>query len=370
MVVGTAFGRELKRLIGRDYGTEAAFGRAVGWSQGRVAQIVRAPRGRVSYSVLETVLSGFTTFADQERLYLAWRESHAPPPAERPYSAEWSDEEVLGFIATCPRLLEQGQHSTVAVTLTQMWQAFAPDPRRYELALATGEALQDLWSCVSRHALVIQAARNNLALAVERGDRPAQLRGMWREGLAVRPLDSAAQARPGSAYETAKEAVAVWNPMDGAGRRAKHDLACSLVRDRAALASTLFRHGLVGTGFVAARLGTLQRSLTDPASQNHLVLGKEVEARLLADLGRTDAAISSLESALTLAGKDDLTARVKCDVTKVRVLVLDGEFDTAGRVLDGAIKVAERGMMLPYYKKLADFEQLILGRQKPQKPRR
>jgi hypothetical protein len=367
MVAGTAFGRELKRLIGRDYGTEAEFGRAVGWSQGRVAQIVRAPRGRVSYSVLETVLTGFTTFADQERLYLAWRESHAPPPVERPFSDDWSAEQSLGFIAACPRLLEQGRHRTVAVTLEQMWRAFAPDPRRYELALATGEALQDLWSCVSRHALVIQAARSNLALAVERGDRPAQLRGMWREGLAVRPLDSAAQAKPGSAYETAKEAVAAWSPKGGDGRRTKHDLACSLVRDRAALASTLFRHRLADLDFVAARLGTLQRSLEDPASPNHLVLGREVEARLLADLGQTDDALCALGSARSLAGEDDLTARVKCDVTKVRVLILDREFDAAGRVLNGAIEVAERGMMLPYYKKLADFEQQLVDGRRQQR---
>ena len=364
----TRFGRELKRLIARDYGTETEFGKWVGWSQGRVSQIVRAPAGRVSHAVLDTVLAGFPSVADQEALHLAWQESHAPSPLARPFSDGWSEEEALGFIASCPRLLEQGRHRAVSATLSAMWQLYAADPRRYRLALATGEAAQDLWSCVSRHALVIQAARANLQLAAEHGDRPALLRGMWREGLAVRPLDSAAQARPGSAYEVAKEAVTEWSPKGSVGKRAKHDIASSLIRDRAALASTLFRHGIVGADFVASRLGTLQRSLDDPASSNHVILGKEVEARLLADLGRTDDALSSLESATSLAGQDDLTAKVKCDVTRVRVLVLDGEYEEAGKVLSGAIEVAERGMMLPYYKKLADFEQRLAVRKERRRP--
>lgn len=347
------FGEALREAAVEAFGSQRAYARAASLSPGRVSQIAGGREPNLQYGTLRDLLEPFTDRRLRERLYEAWREEFAPSPLLA--AAEDPREALLAA-----RALEgEGRTVEACRKLGELRKGPGASLKDGRLALEVRKDLASALFALGRHEEGGRIAAEMEELARRDGEPAALGTAVWLQGVALRPQAGRRPDRSEAAFRRLDDYLESWHPVSAEGRRARRDLELASGRDRAVAAWTACRFGRGDRDRLAASYAAFSRLLEradDPRDQS---TGREVEARVLAALGRTDGAERALALAAEAPVTDSPAREVKLLLCEASISLRRENYLSARECLGRALSLCEERSLFHYHREAASLMDLL-----------
>gem|GEM_PF-3878886 len=344
------FGETLRQLIRKRYRSQRDFAAVVGWSEGRVSQLVNGIDDRVGLGVLDTVSSAFSDQGDQDQLFVAYVEDFARSPTHVLSPAAYStDEEILAYCQGIPDRIAQGDILDVLKATRSLWRGLRYQEKRVESAVAAGTAYAETCFALDRQSEGLRAAAELQSWARERGEPLAVARSSWLMVIGGRVSFGGALDQAEVGFANLTQYLSWWQPAASEERRQRLELVGCSARDGLLVALDLARLDPAAERLLRRRLEVFQSSLDHLVKPSDLSLCKEIESRALIHLGEFDKAHDALTFAQTGPLPEHPSHPIKIHISLGRLYLADGELERAERALYTAKEASESERLLHHH---------------------
>ncbi len=343
----------LEALIIEEAGSQAAFAKRLGVSEGRISQLIAPATTRdISYGLVCRISRQLNRPGRRRELFRSYQQAFAPDPVTGPVDLDRPDE-VDAFIVGSAVLVEVGYNDYVLREAKRIHRALRERREMEEFAIRAG-----LVATESYFLKDLRPAGLNLLAETGRivyAKKPVHftLQMLMLQALGKRSLYRNNPSAARQEFETAAKFL-------GNLRRTPSVIKAerTLLRDRALLCWDEMRCGIEAPD-IEKRFSELEASTQDLEDSNERFLAREVLARGAIVLGDFDRAEEQLER----LSKDDQAplSRVKMLLTQVRLSLCVGDVDGAHRHILKAINLCDAGGFAHYLHEAKELQFKMVG---------
>lgn len=278
------FAEELQAVIDAEFGTRAAFARAMGVTPPQVTHFANEPE-KIQPKSIEAMLATIASTALQRRLYEAWARQFAPPPV---LPAGLPTETVLAEINA---LFDAGQIAhAIAIARGELQRT--DDFLRW---FAIAERLQPLYLRLGQVSAGLQFLKEIERRALEAGDNLAVYSSLAMKETALQSVDAASFRHVDEAHGRSLAFLEAWSPKDAESKRIRDLRRASLSRSRALQILTYWKKKTLPDEALEAAMREAKRSFSNEAPDYLIATGLEVLGRIQAAQGDCFGAEETVE---------------------------------------------------------------------------
>ncbi|MGI8922762.1 MAG: hypothetical protein ACR2HJ_01770 [Fimbriimonadales bacterium] len=343
----------LEALIIEEAGSQAAFAKRLGVSEGRISQLLAPPTTRdISYGLVCRISNELSRPGRREELFKRYQQAFAPDPVTGLVDLDRHDE-VDAFIAKSKELVEVGYNDYVLQESKRIHRALREKRGMEEFAIRAGLVATESYFLKDLRPVGLNLLAETGRIIYARKPVHLTLQMLMLQALGKRSLYRNNPSAARQEFEAAAKFL-------GNLRRTPSVIKAerTLLRDRALLCWDELRCGIEAPD-IEKRFSELEAATQVSEDSNERFLAREVLARGAIVLGNFDKAEEQLEK-LRKDSRPPLL-KVKVLLTEARLSLAFGDANNAYLQILKAINLCDAGGFAHYRHEAKELQFQLIG---------